>query len=75
MELAPGLRAVGLERGDAEEVAALIRACEGHDGGLAERTRQDMEAIWVGIALDAPPAPELPEGSAPRASHLERGLP
>ena len=46
MELAPGLRAVGLERGDAGEVTALIRACELDDGGLAERTLQDMEAIW-----------------------------
>ena len=46
MELAPGLHAVELERGDAGDVTALIRACELHDGGLAERTREDMEAIW-----------------------------
>jgi ribosomal protein S18 acetylase RimI-like enzyme len=47
MELADGLRAVTLYPGDAEAVTALIRACEAHDGGRAERTLEDMLTIWA----------------------------
>ncbi|MET0769704.1 MAG: GNAT family N-acetyltransferase [Solirubrobacteraceae bacterium] len=46
MELGAGLRAVTLERGDAGAVTALVRACEAHDGGLAERTLEDMQVIF-----------------------------
>ena len=46
MELADGLRAVALEPGDAAAVAELIRASELRDGGIAERTVQDMRTIW-----------------------------
>ena len=47
MELADGLRAATLDTGDAEAVTALIRACEAHDGGRAERTLEDMLTIWA----------------------------
>jgi len=46
MELEGAARAVALRREHAREVAELIRACELHDGGLAERTLEDMQAIW-----------------------------
>lgn len=46
MELVGGLRAVTLERGDVGAVTDLVRACETHDGGLAERTLEDMEVIF-----------------------------
>ena len=37
---------MALERGDAEAVTELVRACEAHDGGLAERTLEDMQVIF-----------------------------
>ena len=47
MDLADGRREVRLEPGDAEVVTALIRACEAHDGGVPERTTEDMQTIWA----------------------------
>jgi len=46
MQLSAGLRAVTLERHDIAAVTELVRLCQAHDGGTAERTQEDMEVLF-----------------------------
>lgn len=52
MDLPAGLRTVRFAPADAAEVTALIRACEEHDAGAAERTVADVETIMRRPSFD-----------------------
>src|SRR5918994_1651140 len=54
MELADGLRAVTLEPADAQAVTDVVRASEERDGGIAERTVEDMQTIWSRPSFSLP---------------------